>query len=256
MNSRPATGSEAAVSSEPAVGSEPGVSSGPAVMGRGARHRILDVAARAVIGLVAPLAIYYLLRAAGAGVYLALLVSTLVSALPSLVGLVRRQRINALSAYFTTMLLGSVVVSAIAGSTEFLLAKEAVLTGVTGLWFLVSAFTRHPLAYVFTRPLAQGRLRWPDNWDELWERSPRWRRMWRLSSVLWGCGTLADAVLRVYFAYTLPPDTVPALATGLIAATTALLFVVTNVLYIACGVFNPRSGLYAGSDAAAPGRVT
>lgn len=223
--------------------------------GRTAQRRVLDVAIRALIGLAAPLAIYYLLRAAGVGIYLALLVSTLVSALPSLLGLLRRERINALSAYFTTMLLGSVVVSAITGSTEFLLAKEAVLTGVTGVWFLVSAFTRRPLSYVFTRPLLQGRLHWPDHWDDLWERSARWRGMWRWSSILWGCGTLADAVLRVYFAYTLPPDAVPALATGLIAVTTVLLIVVTNALYIACGVFNPRSAMYPSPPVPEPGRV-
>ncbi len=142
------------------------------------------------------------------------------------------------------MLLGSVVVAFIAGSTQFLLAKEAVLTGVTGVWFLVSAFTRRPLSYVMTRPLLQGRLHWPDHWDQLWDSSPRWRTMWRCSSLMWGCGTLADAVLRVVFAYTLPPDAVPALATGLIAVTTLVLIVSTNVMYIACGVFNPRSALY------------
>ncbi len=210
-------------------------------------RRLLEVAGRAAVGLAAPLLIYYLLRAAGRSVYAALLVSTLVSAIPGLVGLLRRQRVNALSAYFTTMLLGSAVVAAIAGSTQFLLAKEAVLTGVTGVWFLVSAGTDRPLSYVFSRPLLQGRLHWPDDWDGLWLRSPRWRRMWRVSSVLWGCGTLADAVLRVVFAYTLPPDAVPALATGLIAVTTVGLILVTNVLYIACGVFRPRSALYQGS---------
>ncbi len=210
----------------------------------GVRRRVLDVAVRAAIGLAAPMAIYYLLRGAGAGIYLSLLVSTLVSAAPSLAALVRRERVNALSAYFTTMVLGSVVIALIAGSTQFLLAKEAVLTGVTGVWFLLSAFTSHPLSCVMTRPLLHGRLHWPDHWDELWERSPRWRAMWRCSSVMWGIGTLADAVLRVVFAYTLPPDAVPALATGLIAVTTLVLIVSTNVMYIACGVFNPRSALY------------
>ena len=53
--------------------------------------------------------IYYGLRGMGVDVYVALLVSTLMSAAPTVVGLFRR-RVNALSAYFTTMVLGSVVV--------------------------------------------------------------------------------------------------------------------------------------------------
>lgn len=56
--------------------------------------------------------------------------------------------------------------------------------------------------------------------------------MWRVSSVLWGIGTLADAALRVVLAYTLPVDEVPGLATALYAVTSAVL-VVTNVYYVA-----------------------
>jgi hypothetical protein len=146
------------------------------------------------------------------------------------------------------MVLGSVVVSLIAGSTEFLLAKEAVLTGVTGMWFLASAFVGRPLAYLFSRPLLEGRLGWPGRWDRWWVAAPRWRRMWRVSSVLFGVGTLVDAVLRVVLAYTLPADAVPATATAMFAATSTLLIIVTNVYYISCGVFNRRSALYLPPD--------
>jgi hypothetical protein len=188
--------------------------------------------------------IYYGLRGMGVDVYVALLVSTLMSAAPTVVGLFRR-RVNALSAYFTTMVLGSVVVSLVVGSSEFLLAKEAALTFVTGVWFLASAFTRRPLALQFSRPPLEGRFRWPSDWDRWWALWPRWRRMWRVSSVLWGLGSIADAVLRVVFAYALPADVVPALATALWALTTVGLIVVTNVFYVLSGVFDRRSGLYS-----------
>ena len=221
------------------------------------RVRAMLLFGRIAIGLLLPLIVYYALRESGVDIYLSLLASTLVSALPSAVELVRRRRLNPLSAYFTAMLLGSVLVSLLAGSTEFLLAKEAVLTGVTGLWFLASALGRHdtvgrPLAYLFSRPLLEGRFRWPAHWDQLWSGSPRWRRMWRVSSVLFGIGTLLDAVLRVVFAYTLPPDIVPATATAMFAVTSVVLIVVTNVYYAWCGVFNRRSALYV-VDGALPG---
>ena len=56
--------------------------------------------------------------------------------------------------------------------------------------------------------------------------------MWRVSSVLWGVGTLADAALRVVMAYTLPVDVVPALGTALYSATAFVLIVVNNVYYV------------------------
>ena len=57
-------------------------------------------------------------------------------------------------------------------------------------------------------------------------------------------------MLRIVFAYTLPPDVVPALATGLVAVTTVALIIVTNVLYALSGVFNRASPLYERSPAA------
>ena len=65
-----------------------------------------------------------------------------------------------------------------------------------------------------------------------------------VSSVLFGIGALLDAALRVVFAYTLPPDVVPATATAMFAITSVVLIVVTNAYYLCCGVFDRRSALY------------
>lgn len=206
----------------------------------------LVAAGKLALGLLVPLGLYYGLRALGVSVYLALLASAVVSAVPAVVSMVRQRRPDGLSTYFAVMVLGSVLVSLWSGSTEFLLARDGVLTGVTGVWFLASLGARRPLAYLMTKPMLEGRLRWPQDWDGLWEVAPRFRRMWRISSLLFGVGTLLDAVLRVAMAYTLPPDVVPALSTVLYAATSVVLIVVTNLVYIASGVHDPRSRMYAG----------
>jgi intracellular septation protein A len=205
---------------------------------------------RVVINLGAPLAAYYVLRWAGVGIYLSLLTSTLLSAAPGAVTFARERRMDGLSAYMTAMLVGSVVIALLSGSTRFLLAKEAILTGVTGIWFIASIAARRPLVFLFTRPLLEGRFRWPSTWDTLWDRYPRFRRMWRVSSLAWGIGLFADAVLRVVMAYTLPPDTVPALGTALYAATTVVLILGTNIYYFTCRVGNPYSKLYQPSTPA------
>ena len=212
-------------------------------------RRWLGTALRAGGGLALPSVTFYLLRFAGVGVYLALVVSTLVSAVPALVDLGRGQRPSGLSTYVTAMTLGGLVVTLVPGSTRFLLARESIMTGVTGVWFLVSGCARaaRPLAYQFTRPLVEGRWHWPGHWEELWEVSPRFRRMWRVSSVLFGVGLLLDATLRVVLAYTVRPDLVPALGLALYVVTLIVLNVVVNVYYVRSGVFDPRSPLRRGA---------
>ena len=173
------------------------------------RRRVVVTLLKLGVGLALPTLAYYALRRGGFGVYTSLLVPTAVSAVPGVVSVVRERRVDMLSTYFTAMLLGGLAVSVVPGNERFLLARDAVLTGVTGAWFIASLRARRPLAYVFTRPLLQDRFRWPPDWDDLWLRSPRFRRMWRVSSVLYGVGLLLDAAARVVLAYSLDPDLVP-----------------------------------------------
>jgi hypothetical protein len=74
--------------------------------------------------------------------------------------------------------------------------------------------------------------------------------MWRISSVLWGIGTLADSAVRVTMAYTLPVDLVPALGAALYAGTSAVIIVVTNVYYVTAGVYDRRSAMYGPTETA------
>jgi phosphoglycerol transferase MdoB-like AlkP superfamily enzyme len=207
-------------------------------------RRGLRLAVRVAVGLVLPTAIYYLLRAAGASVYVSLVASAVVSAGPGAVSVVRHRRVDGLSAYFSAMTVGALLVSLVPGGVRLLLAKEAVLTAVTGVWFLASIRSGRPLAYLFTRPLLEGRFHWPAEWDRLWGVSPRFRRMWRVSSLLYGIGLLVDAGARVVMAYRLPPDRVPALALALYGVVMVVLWVVTNVYYVRCGVHDRRSAMY------------
>jgi TctA family transporter len=192
-----------------------------------------------------PTVSYYLLRALGISVYAALLLGALVSAVIAAVPLLRsRRKLDGLAVYWTAMMVGAVGVSLISGSTRFLLAREALLNGITGIWFIVSIWARRPLAYLFSQPMIEGRMRWPDGWDELWERSARFRRMWRVSSAIWVTGLLVDAALRIVMAYSLPPDSVPALGTALYIATSVVLIAITNVYYFQSGVYDRHSAMY------------
>ncbi len=216
---------------------------------------------RVVAGLVLPVALYYGLRAAGVGVYLTLLISAIVPAIFGVYRFIRSRQVDGLALYMLSMLVLSTIISFIGGNPRFLLARDAWLTGVTGLWFLVSARTSRPLSYLYTRPLLERRFGPPGvPWDQLWRRLPRFRRLWRVSSVLWAIGLLIDSVLRVLMAYRLPIDDVPGLGTLLYVATSVVLIIVTNICFIIGGLYDPRSRLYAplaaGQPAAHPRQVT
>lgn len=196
---------------------------------------------RPVVGIVGSTALYYLLRHLGVSVYAALVVGAVLSLVPACVALVRGSRPGGLEAFFTVLLFASFAISLVPGDERFLLAKDALVTGGVGAWFLASLRRAdRPLAYQFARPMVEGRLGWPEDWEGLWEREAWWRRMWRTSSILWAIGTLVDAAARVVMAYTLPPDAVPGLNLALYVGTAVLLNVVTTVVYVRAGAVGRR----------------
>ncbi|RAG85649.1 hypothetical protein DN069_10380 [Streptacidiphilus pinicola] len=202
---------------------------------------------RFVVDFAAPTALFYVLRALGVGLYLTLVVSAVLPAGFAILRWLRSRERDGLAIYMLSMLVLSALVSLISGSPRFLLAREGWLTGVTGLWFIASVRASRPLAFHYTRPMLEGRGRLadiPGDWDELWQRIPRFRRIWKVGSVLWGVALLGDSVVRVVMAYTLPVDSVPALGTALYVATSVVLIVITNSYYIVSGLYDSRSPLY------------
>jgi hypothetical protein len=90
---------------------------------------------------------------------------------------------------------------------------------------------------VFARPLLEGRKMFAvRDRDALWEAEPGFGRIWRVSSVIWGMGLLADAAARVVMSYTLPVAVVPGLGGALWPVTFVILQIVTNVYYQLAGL--------------------
>ncbi|MDR7252282.1 hypothetical protein J2X46_001258 [Nocardioides sp. BE266] len=196
---------------------------------------------RPVIGIVGSTALYYLMRHFGVSVYAALVVGAVLSLVPACVSLIRGNRPGGLEAFFTVLLFASFAISLLPGDERFLLAKDALITGGVGFWFLASLrWADRPLAYQFAKPMVEGRLGWVGDWEERWERDEWFRRMWRTSSALWAAGTLLDAVARVVMAYTLPADAVPGLNLAMYVATAVVLNVVTTVVYVRAGAIGGR----------------
>lgn len=199
-----------------------------------------------VAAMALPPALYYALRVLGLGIYPALAIVAVATGIPAIYSLIRRPPgASIITTYFSLASLAAVLLAFIPGSPQFLMARDAAITAGTGFWFIYSMRSPRPLVYTFTRPLLEGRMHWPSGWENHWKSAPRFRRMWRTSTLIWGLGFLVDAALRVYFAYALNPDAVPALTTAMYLSTNAVLIVFNNVFYIASGIFNPHSRLFA-----------
>jgi hypothetical protein len=219
--------------SPPAADSPPGASS-PANPGRPGSGRQL-----AAIGfnIGAPIAVYYLLHGWGVSNLLALGAGAVLTALSAVYTLVAKRRADSVALLVLVTIVASIGVSVIVRQPRFLLAKDGLITGLWGVWFLVSVRARRPAAFVFARPLLEGRKMYTvHDWDALWQAQPRFRRIWRVSSVMWGAGLLADAAIRVVMSYTLPVSVVPALGGALWPVTFVVLQVVTNIYYHFAGL--------------------
>jgi hypothetical protein len=191
-----------------------------------------------VVNIGASIALYYVLRALGASSLLALTAGAVISAVSTGWRLVVQRRLDPLNSLVVVTIGISILVAVVAHSPRFLLARDGLLTGVWGAWFVVSAVAGQPAALVFGRVFLEGRSVFAaGSWDELWVSNPAFRRIWRTASVIWGCGMLADAAVRVVMSYTLPISTVPALAGLLWPVTFVLIQIVTNVYYHAAGLW-------------------
>ena len=137
----------------------------------GRAGRVLRLLIKFCVNVVVPLGGYYVLRWFGVGVYASLLISTLFSAVTTAVPLIRNRRVDGLSLYMTTMLAASVVVSFLAGSPRFLMAKDAWLTGMGGVWFLGSLWTRRHGRAEMRELLVDGPVDRPRNWTA-WVNQP------------------------------------------------------------------------------------
>lgn len=200
----------------------------------------------AVADIAVPVVAYYALRAAGASVWLALAAGAVLPAAGTVAGLVRHRSASRIGLLMVATLLLSTVLSLATGSPRALLARDGVLTAAWAGYMYASMLAARPVTFVIARPLLEGRRVYdpaargwaspaPQTWDELWQQVPRFRRIWQVCTVIWGTAILADAVIRVIMAATLPLGIVPGLNGALWPVTFVVLQVITNVYFYRSG---------------------
>lgn len=186
---------------------------------------------------VAPLALFYGLRAAGASQWSALLVSGAVPLVLLVYRILTERRVEFRILFTLSILVCGTVVGLLTGDPRLLVARESYLTGLVGLWMIGTLLAARPFILTATLPLL------PDatarSWQDSWRNDTTFRRAMRFMTLGWGCAFLVDAAARLVMAYTIPLDLVPLLST--------LLLVVLLVAVVQAGkAYGRRQS--AGSD--------
>jgi hypothetical protein len=198
------------------------------------RRQLLGLA----LGIAVPTALYYVFHAVGLSNLTALTLAAIVPALSTVYNLLVRRTVDAFALLGLASIVVTIVPSLIAHDPRFLLARDGLITGLWGCWFFATLRMRRPAAFLFARPLMEGRRMFGTRpWEGLWETSQQFQRIWRFATVVFGTGLLVDAVIRVVIAYTLPVSVVPALGGALWPATFVLIQVVTNIYYHRAGLY-------------------
>ncbi|WP_163508266.1 VC0807 family protein [Fodinicola acaciae] len=174
-----------------------------------------------VFDLAIPSVIFYGLRAVGVGAWWALVLGGLAVAVRVVWGIVKERRVNGIALFALSMLVLGNVVSLLTGDPRLLLARESWITSIVGLWMLGSLFAKRPVLFTGAKlmmPTQEAR----EEWENSWQQHPEFRHVMRVSTVIWAGLLLADTVVRIVMAYTLPIDVVPALT---IAQTVVLILI-------------------------------
>jgi intracellular septation protein A len=166
------------------------------------------------------LAVYYGLRALGASPYVALLGGTVTAGLRIAYVWLRTRRFDGFAAFMLAEFGVGLGFALLTGDARFLVAKESFSTAIAGLIFLATCGFGRPMiwhAAARFQPAARAEL------ELRWRTVPEFRQTFRMLTLGWGAGMLAEAVARVVVAYTLPVDAAAGLSQLLRFATMGLL---------------------------------
>lgn len=184
------------------------IASAPANTQKASRSAtMLSLVSSIVINAVLPFLIYWALQKyTTTSDLLALVASGVPSLIDSIIGIIRRKRIDLLAGLVLIGIATSLITVALGGSPKVYLVRESFFTAAFGLAYLASLFFPRPLAFYFARYFATGNH--PENipwFDSLWQYQ-NFRHTMRVVTIVWGIGFLFEAALRTYLVIVLSTE--------------------------------------------------
>jgi hypothetical protein len=198
---------------------EPDPGTAPAVRGR---SRVTYLAMIAVFDIGGPLAAYYLLRSAGLSPVRALVLSGVFPAVGVAVTFARARRLDAIGGLVLVGIAVGTILGLATGSARLVLVENSVPTAVFGLLCLASLWSRRPLIFRFALEFMGADTPKGRDFDGRWQY-PGFRHAFRVITVVWGAGYLAEAAARVVIVETVTTGSALAISKALPFAVAGLL---------------------------------
>ncbi|MEV1064263.1 VC0807 family protein [Streptomyces sp. NPDC050263] len=177
------------------------------------RHQKLNAFTPLIVDVAVPLGSYYLFKSAfGMSTFAALAWSSVVPAGRTLWSAVRERTVNGLAGLILVVNVVGLVLSFLSGDPRLMLAKDSGVSSTVGIGILVSVALGRPMMTAGLKPfLVKGDAVREAAWERLESgasvASADFGRRERAFSTVWGVVLLAECVVRVVGAYTVPVDT-------------------------------------------------
>jgi hypothetical protein len=157
-----------------------------------------------IINAALPVLIFSLLkRYTSVSDFWALVVSGIPPIVDSVVGVIRKGRIDIIAGIVLLSIAVSIFLIFLGGSPRLLLIRESFITAAIGLAYLVSLLFPRPLSFYFARHFLTGNV--PERivgFNALWQY-PAFRFSMRLTAIVWGLGFLLEMAVRSFLVFTL-----------------------------------------------------
>ncbi|WP_266387307.1 VC0807 family protein [Streptomyces canus] len=185
-----------------------------------------------IVDVAVPIGAYYLLKdGLGTSTLMALGLSSVVPAVRTGWSVAKERAVNGLAALILVVNVVGLLLSLVAGDPRLMLAKDSGVSSVIGIGILVSVALGKPMMTAGMKPwLVKGIAEREAAWARLQDGSADFRRAERRFSVVWGVVLLAECVLRIVGAYTLPVDTMVWLGSVAMIPTMAVAFLVSGAV--------------------------
>ncbi|MGW2900239.1 VC0807 family protein [Streptomyces sp. NPDC001212] len=185
-----------------------------------------------LVDVAVPVGGYYLLKYGfGMSTLAALGWSSVAPALRTGWAAARERRVNGFAALILFVNVVGLLLSFVAGDPRLMLAKDSGVSSAIGIGILVSVAMGRPMMTAAMKPwLVKGDARREAVWARLAAESADFQRAEKVFSLVWGAVLLAECVVRVVGAYTLPVDTMVWLGTVIMVVAMVLGFLLSGAL--------------------------
>lgn len=147
---------------------------------------------------------YLVARHLGASLFLSLLVGTAVAAVRAAYVIIRRREVDAFAIFMIITFGIGLLLTVFTGSPRFLLAKDSISTGVSGIVFLVTLLAGKPMMYYFAQRFGATSDAERQEWARLYPTHEGFRAFFRGLTLVWAIAFLAEASLKLVLVLALP----------------------------------------------------